>query len=459
MKTIVFVRVIEGKFIDRYQTPHAVHLHELMETKSISTELEKLPGKFAMAEAEALEEAEGPEYSLHEPRTLVPPGSPAHRLSAEWVAKVLGLPSETEGGLHVGYALGTEDVALRLDPEKVLPRHILVIGSTGTGKTWLRGILAEKLYALRIPQVHIDVHGEFIKATEELQGQNMVPGENLTVRLSSLSELDVLSLIPFLTELQAEIVRRAFLDLKAEIETGKARTSATMIDSYAESADPEIVRLLVLVQRAAKLMRTRDETREMAIARAGMLKNVKVIGAGVDWEQLLNEKGIVNIDCRFLSATELHAVVGAVSRELLRMRMRGKGKPLVLFVDEAHLFIPYGQDTPSGFVLRELIRYGRHYGLCLALITPSPTDIDQRIVRMTNTRFIFAIEPDQLKSLRGVFADAPEDLISKLPKFEVGTCLLTGSRETIRHAVPMRVESKRRTTHGGETPSFLPPRR
>ena len=91
----------------------------------------------------------------------------------------------------------------------------------------------------------------------------------------------------------------------------------------------------------------------------------------------------------------------------------------------------------------------------LILITPSPLDIDRKIVRTTNTRFIFATEPDQLDALRGVFADAPEDIVARLPKFEQGTCLLTGSRETVRHALPIRIRL-RKTTHGGETPNFLP---
>jgi DNA helicase HerA-like ATPase len=455
-KTIVFVRVVEGRFIDRYQQPHTTHLHELMGTTSISAEMERLPGKFAMVEAEVLEEAEEPDYHLHEPRTLISPGSPVYRLNDNWAAKILGLPSKDEKGLKVGYLVGPGGATVLLDPEKVLPRHILIVGSTGTGKTWLRGVLAEELHRLGIPQVHVDIHGEFIKATEELGGRNMVPGQDLTVRLSSLSELDILALIPYLTELQADIVRRAFLDLKARMEdTSKVRARIMTVNHYVEGVSSEIAKFLILIQRAAELMHAREETREIVLARAAMLKDVKIIGPGIDWERLLNEKPVINIDCRFLSTTELYAIVSAVARELLEMRIRGKGRPLVLFVDEAHLFIPYGQDTPSSFVLRELIRYGRHYGIGLVLITPSPTDIDQRIVRMTNTRFIFAIEPDQLKSLHGVFADAPEDLINKLPKLEVGTCLLTGSRETIRHAVLIRVESKRRTTHGGETPRFL----
>jgi hypothetical protein len=56
--------------------------------------------------------------------------------------------------------------------------------------------------------------------------------------------------------------------------------------------------------------------------------------------------------------------------------------------------------------------------------------------------------------LRGVFADAPEEIIYRLPKLEQGTCLLTGSKETVRHALLVKIKT-RKTTHGGATPDII----
>lgn len=67
------------------------------------------------------------------------------------------------------------------------------------------------------------------------------------------------------------------------------------------------------------------------------------------------------------------------------------------------------------------------------------------------TRFVHAIEPDQLDALRGIFADAPAEMIRSLPKLPQGSCVLTGVAETVRHATVVDIR-RRVTHHGGATP-------
>ena len=94
---------------------------------------------------------------------------------------------------------------------------------------------------------------------------------------------------------------------------------------------------------------------------------------------------------------------------------------------------------------------GRHIGIGLILTTQSPSDIDRAILKRLLTRFLHAIEPDQLDALRGVFSDASTELVKAMPKMPVGTCILTGAAETIKHATMMDIR-ERKTTHGGATP-------
>lgn len=434
-------RVEQGTEHNPYETPDAVHTRTLLEMESTSRR-EDMPRRYRLIKVGLLEEVEPGTNSLREPQTIIEAGSPVFRPQVSVISPALGLlpPDKENEGLNVGNTLGANSLPVILKTNDVLSRHILIIGTTGTGKSWLRGVLAEEIHSLGIPQVGIDVHGESNDAAKELGGEVLIPGKTLTIRLSSLSEPEVLGFIPFLTELQGEIVRRAFLELKKR---------------YVAKGTPfELSDLLTEIDAVGPMMEARASTMAAAKSRADMLRFVKVIGKGVDWPSLLKKAGYVNIDCRGLEHSELQAVAGAVSRELLTLRRNEVIPPLVLSIDEAHLFLPVSEDQPSSQVIREVIRFGRHYGLGLMLITPSPMDIDRRIVRTTNTRFIFATEPDQLEALRGIFADAPPEIIARLPKFEQGTCLLTGSRETVRHALAVRVR-KRSTTHGGTTPEFV----
>ena len=433
-------RVREGREVNPYETADLSHMRGLLGLESPSKR-EDLPRKFKVVSLDLLEELimeEGNNWRLREPQTIIPAGSKIFKATEETAALAVGLKKNGNGGVDIGNVVGSQDLRVVLDANKVFPRHVLIVGTTGTGKSWLRGVLAEEINALGIPQVNIDLHGEATEAAKELGGQNLIPGTTLTVKLSSLTEPEVLGLIPYLHELHEQIVTRAFLELKK-----KAGPEGFGLDE-----------LLREVDKVGQQFGAKPPTMSIVRARLEALRYVRVIGKGVNWANLLKPSAFINIDCRGVSHGELQAIAGAVGRELLGLRMRKMVPPLILSIDEAHMFIPYGEESPSSQVLREVIRWGRHYGICLILITPSPTDIDRKIIRITNTRFIFAIEPDQLDALRGVFADAPEEIIYRLPKLEQGTCLLTGSKETVRHALLVKIKA-RKTTHGGATPDII----
>jgi DNA helicase HerA-like ATPase len=177
------------------------------------------------------------------------------------------------------------------------------------------------------------------------------------------------------------------------------------------------------------------------------------LGVPFDWEKALKPGAFINIDCRNFLVSDLRVIVAAIARDLQRLA-RAKKIPFVAFsIDEAHLVAPSQEETVCLQVLRELARIGRHLRIGLILTTQSPQDMDKSILKRLLTRFLHAIEPDQLDSLRGIFSDASQDLVRQLPKLPQGVCVVTGAFETIRHATILDVR-KRKTTHGGSTPDI-----
>jgi DNA helicase HerA-like ATPase len=89
-------------------------------------------------------------------------------------------------------------------------------------------------------------------------------------------------------------------------------------------------------------------------------------------------------------------------------------------------------------------------------MTQSPVDIDKRAIRQCNTRLVFALEPDQLDAIRGVKADASEELLRALPKMPQGTCLLSGTYESVKHTIPVKIrERQTENSEGGKTPDIF----
>jgi site-specific DNA-cytosine methylase len=106
----------------------------------------------------------------------------------------------------------------------------------------------------------------------------------------------------------------------------------------------------------------------------------------------------------------------------------------------------------------ELARMGRHVRTGLVLISQSPSDLNTSVLKRLQTRFIFALEKDQIRAIQGVTADLDERLIAKLPKLPRGVCAVSGSSELVRHGFLLSVR-ERRTPVGGSTPRVFSARK
>jgi hypothetical protein len=341
-----------------------------------------------------------------------------------------------------------------------IQRHLFVGGTTGSGKSYATGILLEEVNKFNLPIVILDSQNEYTALAEGLEGRVLKPGEDYTVRLSSLTETEVLELVPTLRgTLGQDLLAYTFIRLKRELlrarESDSGQLSLSSLDSSWQSGFG-LSRLIREMERDAPSLNITARSLSLATSRTrSFLERHKFLGQKTNWVELLQKYLVINVDCGELDQVQLQLVVGATLRELQNLRKRGLIPPHVIVLDEAHLLVPEGYDSPCKQVIRENVRIGRHYGICMILITQSPVDIDKKTIRQCNTRFIFALEPDQLDSLRGVKADATEDMLNRLPKMPRGSCILSGTYETIKHAIPIKIRSDRKTPPGGEAPDIF----
>ena len=289
--------------------------------------------------------------------------------------------------------------------------------------------------------MNIDVNGELIDATRELGGKNLKPGAGgFTLPLSALTSSDVVEAIPAINK-------------GTNIETLVQFAHEQLLKERTLSKGEEfrVEDLCAAIERIAPSLEMKANTWRPAQLRAQSLGRLPYIGDPFDWEGELKPGRIINIDCRDLLITDLRLIVASVARDLQRLARMERLPFIVLSIDEFHLVAPHNDDIVASQVLRELARLGRHLRIGLILTTQSPSDVDRSILKRLLTRFLHAIEPDQLDALRGVFSDASTELVRKLPKMPVGTCILTGAAETVKHATMIDIRS-RATTHGGGNP-------
>lgn len=411
---------------------------------------------YRLAHAEPLEEAvldeHGDIVEIRAVETLPRAGSAVFEAGTELTVAALGLVPEPDAGIHVGSSYGDPATPIVLD-RGIVQRHVFIAGGIGAGKSYTRGVLAEELRAWGVPQVNIDVNGEMIEATDELGGRNLVPGsDGFTLPLSALSSSDVIDAVPSInpgTNMET-LLRFTHESLLKEVQSG--RRPHFGVGDLVDEIDDCAYALEMTVGKGDD-RRPDRRTVEPTKLRTQSLNRLSFLGDPFDWQAALAPGAIVNIDCRGLLLSELRLVTASVARDLQRLA-RARAIPFTVFsIDEFHLVAPANSEAVTTQVLREIARVGRHYKLGLILTTQSPSDVDRAILKRLLTRFLHAVEPDQLDALKGVFSDASDQLVRSLPKLPQGVCILTGAFETIRHAAVVRVR-ERATTHGGATPDI-----
>lgn len=388
----------------------------------------------------------------HAPESLARAGDQVVLLPSELAAEAIGSAKDTNDGIHLGNTYGPDSVPVTLKPT-LFQLHTGIFGNPGKGKSYFSGILIEEAFAWEVPTLVLDVNGETVEAAKHLGGKiiTLPDNKNFGLSLELITPPELVSITPNVQPgtQYAELIESAHDQLRTESKrNGKKITFDDLKGRISE------------IGQAAAL---RAPSIQAAVSRLSVLEKDPLIGENFDFIGTLKKHKLVVLDCRFLSLRQTRLIAAAAARVL-----QGYGKEMaklaeekgdkeaakwlsIFFVDEAHAIVPNNEDVVSTQVLYELARMGRHVRTGLILSSQSPSDLDSSVLKRLQTRFIFALEKDQLRSIGGVVADLNEDLLNQLPKLPRGVCAVSGTSEIIRHGFLLDVK-KRTTPVGGSTP-------
>ena len=402
----------------------------------------------------------------------VPPagGAPVYIAEDEMLTSVLSRGRKGErGSAYIGDLLsrGPGAVPVALNVKGFTSTHLAIIASTGSGKSYLAGVLLEELMMPynRAAVMIIDPHGEY----DTLQQMQNLPAfsegnykpsvrifrpDDLRVRISSLTLGDLRYLLPNLSE-------------KMHYQLGRAYAFAQR--SWGEDKYT-LEQLKMAVRQTAEGKRGEDEEEEDDPTTGALIWRLgaSLGGSGKifnDFENMelseLFRPGMCTIvQLNEVDQREQQVIVATLLRRVYQARVdTEKGKatrgernyvpfPVFCLMEEAHNYAPANADAVSSEVLKTILSEGRKFGVSIGLISQRPGKLDSDVLSQCMTQCIMRItNPIDQNRIAESVESVGRDLLMELPSLSKGQVIVTGA--SVNTPVMLKVRT-RYTEHGGQ---------
>ena len=377
--------------------------------------------------------------------------------------------------LQIGHYSIDEDATAWLNGNKLFQRHAVIVGSTGSGKSWCVAKILEQVASLKSADaILFDIHGEYSPLQGESFSHLKVAGPNdnigngiLFLPYWLLTYEEMLSLMLDRSDSnapnQAMMFSNAVIDGKKAFlrEVGNQEMEANitldspipyslnnLLNSLKEK-DTEMVQgannrekqgayygkstrfiqRLETKQRDKRLnfMFSSDESL-LSYDYMGELCT-KLMAPSVD-----GKKGVKIIDFSEVPSDILPLIVSLIARVIFSVQQWtpvDARHPIAIFCDEAHLYIPANTeksiDDASLVTFERISKEGRKYGVGLVVISQRPSEVNRTVLSQSNNFIAMRLtNVDDQSVVKRLLPDSLGDYAEMLPILDIGEALVVG---------------------------------
>jgi len=355
-----------------------------------------------------------------------------------------------EDGAYLGVLEANEEVKVHLNIEELISKHMAVLATTGSGKSYAVGVIIEELLEKKIPVVVLDPHGEHISFR--------YPNDNER-ELALMDKFGIEPKAYKVVEYSPDPrVNPNALPLRFEDKNLEATELAQMFHTKPTSAQMSVLFSAIkdlkglnkdytLTDIINMVANSESPAKWNVISMLEMIKDMGIFSKNfTPISKLIKSGQVTTINMRGVPPEIQTVVVYKIVEELFEKRKVNRIPPLFLVIEEAHNFVPEKEVTRSSKILRTVASEGRKFGLGLCVITQRPARIDKNILSQCNTQLILKItNPNDLKAVS--YAEGlTQGIENEIKNLTPGTGIIVGKE------IPLFIKIRvRRTKHGGET--------
>ncbi len=378
--------------------------------------------------------------------------------------------------LQIGHYSIDEDATAWLNGNKLFQRHAVIVGSTGSGKSWCVAKILEQVASLKSADaILFDIHGEYSPLQGESFSHLKVAGPNdsisdgiLFLPYWLLTYEEMLSLMLDRSDSnapnQAMMFSNAVIQGKkqflidanhAEMEANITLDSPIPYDldallSYLKSRDEEMVpgakantekqgpyfgKLTRFIQRLET--KQKDKRLNFMFASEGDLLSydyMSVLCSKLMLPSVAGKKGVKIIDFSEVPSDILPLIVSLIARVIFSVQQWTTVEhrhPIAIFCDEAHLYIPANTeksiDDASLVNFERISKEGRKYGVGLVVISQRPSEVNRTVLSQSNNFIAMRLtNVDDQSVVKRLLPDSLGDYADMLPILDIGEALVVG---------------------------------
>jgi DNA helicase HerA-like ATPase len=393
-----------------------------------------------------------PRGLIQVPNTPFPAGAEVFLAEPKLLTDVLGLEPQGGTGAYIGLLKG-HDIHVNLNINTLVQKHVSIIAKTGSGKSYMAGVLVEELLKRNIPVIIIDPHGEYSSMLHPnlderdirvMNKYNVVPrGYPEAVVEYSVDTESNIGTLPLKLEgvrMQAsELI--PILNMKPTgIAIGILHQALNRLKSYKEYYT---IRDLI-----NEIMEDKNNLKWNLIT---MLEHLDSLGLfstePTSLKDLVVPGKVTLVNLRGVPPEVQDVVVAQLSHKLFDARKRGRIPAMLYVVEEAHNFCPQQGTAVSAGILKTIASEGRKFGLGLCVVSQRPARVDKNVLSQCNTQIILKVtNPNDLKALIASVEGLDIRMTNAIQRLAVSVALVAGGAINL----PILVEVRpRETKHGG----------
>lgn len=386
--------------------------------------------------------------------------------------------------LSIGKYSIDENAEAFLDGDKLFQRHAVIVGSTGSGKSWCVAKIIEQIAKLPMANsILFDIHGEYSGANFKADGIQHFRIANPSDLGKTGNLANGILMLPYwlLTyeEMLAMLLDRSdsnapnqamlfsktvftekqnYLDEVKDTVFKDSITIDSPVPYKIENVIQELIRLdeeMVAGSRGDKqgpffgkltrfIQRLEAKSQDK---RLGFLFQISEDELQLDWlndfcsalmhgSELNGKKsGVKIIDFSEVPSDVLPLVIGLVARIVFTVQQwtaKENQHPICLMCDEAHLYIPErtNQDSASELGLKSFERIakeGRKYGVSLTVISQRPAEVNRTVLSQCNNFISLRLaNAEDQAVIKRLLPDNLAGLTEVLPILDIGEALIVG---------------------------------